>query len=169
MFSKQTRTETVTLGALLNENRTEEMVWNSPRLFVSDWLVFQIKTNASHVRTLEIRQTPLKPGEKLFVVGWTNSQKEGPQRTYEYEYYKTVGTHILLKDLVVPANPGGLSGAPVVDENGSLLGIVSDWTVDPDTGKRFFLPCVVTGLAAFLDNILAEKTPSDVGKLFSDA
>lgn len=155
MFSKQTRTETVTLGALLNEDRKEKL--SSARSSETDWLVFQIKTNASQVQPLEIRTTPLKPGEKVFVVGWTNGQTNGPQRTYEYEYYKTIGVHLLLKDVIVPAKIGGLSGGPAVDGNGLLVGMVSNGTIDPDTGKKTFSPCMLTGLTAFLDKIPAKK------------
>ena len=155
MFSKQNPKETVALGELLNEDRKEKL--NSAAAAKADWVVFEIKANASHVQPLELRTTPLKPGEKLYVVGWNSEQKTGPQRTYEFEYHKTIGTRILLKDVIVPAKLGGLSGAPVVDGDGLVVAIVSGGTVDPDTGKKMFSPCLVTGLVDFLDKLPAKK------------
>lgn len=155
MFSKENPAETVVLGTLLNEDRNQKL--NSAAAAQADWLVFEIKTNASHVKPLEIRETPLQSGEKLYLVGWNSEQNAGPQRTYEFAYHKTIGTRILLKDVIVPEKFGGLSGAPVVDGSGLLVGIVSGGTVDPDTGKKLFSPCMVTGLAAFLDKLPAKK------------
>ena len=155
LFSKQNPAETVALGKLLNEDRNGNL--NSRQSTKEDWLVFEITTNVSHVQPLELRNTPMQPGEKLFVVGWTNGQTNGPQRTYEFEYYKTIGTRILLKDVIVPAKLGGLSGSPVVDESGRVVALVSNGTVDPDTGKKMFSPCLLTGLAAFLDKPPAKK------------
>jgi hypothetical protein len=48
--------------------------------------------------------------------------------------------------------------APVVDGNGLLVGIVSNGAVDPDTGKKIFSPCLVAGLAAFLDEIPSKQS-----------
>lgn len=155
MFSKEIKSEIVTLDKFLNENRSEKIT--TPDLFINDWVVFTIKKNDAHVTPLEIRKTLVQPGERLYVVGWTNAQPDGPQRTYEYAYHKTIGTHILLKELIVPAKIGGLSGAPVIDENGLLVGIVSGGTVDPETGKKYFSPCTVANLAAFLDKYQSKK------------
>jgi hypothetical protein len=150
MFSKENRSELVTLGPLLNENRSESIRLGP--VADEDWVVLEIKANRSHVRPLETRKTPLKAGERLYVVGWTNLQTGGPQRTYEYEYAKTLGTRILLKEVLVPSKIGGLSGAPVIDENGLVVGLVSNSTLDPETGKKYFSPCTLVNLEAFLDS-----------------
>ena len=82
--------------------------------------------------------------------------ENGKQRVYEFEYYKTIGHRILLKDIVVPEQFGGLSGAPVIDEQGAVVGLVSNSTEDPDTGKKFFSPCTIDGLITFLQNTKRE-------------
>jgi hypothetical protein len=155
MFSKEIPSEKVTLDKFLNEDRNAKLA--SLDLYIDDWVVFTIKKNDAHVKPLEIRKAPLKPGERLYVVGWTNAQLDGPQRTYQYAYYKTIGTRILLKELIVPAKIGGLSGAPVIDENGLLVGLISSGVVDPVTGKKYFSACAVTNLAAFLDKYQSKK------------
>ena len=63
------------------------------------------------------------------------------------------GQFVLLRDILVPAKVGGLSGAPVVDGNGLLVGIVSNSMMDPQTGGKFFSPCRATDLAAYLDGL----------------
>lgn len=83
-------------------------------------------------------------------MGWTRRTESGPQRVYEFEYYKTIDHRILLKDVLVPEQFGGLSGAPLVDEQGLVVGIVSNGTVDPATKKKYFSPCALDGLLTFL-------------------
>lgn len=144
------KSELVRTDSLLNENKSENL--NDKSSYNNDWLVFSIKNNDTKVKALSIRKTPLTVGEKLYVIGWTRTMESGPQRVYEFEYYKTIKNRILLKDIAVPDKFGGLSGAPVVDENGELVGVVSNGTEDPDTKKKYFSPCTLDGLISFLDH-----------------
>jgi hypothetical protein len=149
MFVLPEPTRSVGTSRLLNENKGESL--EAKATYDQDWLVFTLQANHSGVQPLEARITPLRPGEKLYVVGWTRHMESGPQRVYEFEYYKTIDNRILLKEVAVPEQFGGLSGAPLVDEQGLVVGIVSNGTVDPETGKKYFSPCAITGLLAFLD------------------
>ncbi|MFD2163177.1 serine protease [Paradesertivirga mongoliensis] len=142
----------VKTGKLLNEDLTESL--DAKSSYNEDWLVFSIQSNNAIVKPLEIRTSPLNKGEKLYVVGWTRKMEGGAQRVYEFEYFKTIGNRILLKDLVVPGQFGGLSGAPVIDERGAVVGLVSNGTVDPETDKKYFSPCSISGLASFLDALI---------------
>ena len=151
LYPLDKKTEIVFCDKLLNENKSEKLEAKST--YENDWLVFSIKKNNSKIKALEIRTSPLVAGEKLYVVGWTRTMEEGPQRVYEFEYYKTIGNRILLKEVIVPEKFGGLSGAPVVDEKGLVVGIVSGSTNDPDTDKKYFSPCAITTLATFLGTI----------------
>lgn len=143
------KNELVTTDTLLNTNKSESLDEKSS--YVNDWLVFSVKSNNSNAKILKIRETPPKAGEKLYAVGWTRTMENGSQRVYEFEYYKTINNRMLLKDVIVPDKFGGLSGAPVVDENGELVGIVSGGTEDPDTKKKYFSPCTLDSLVSFLD------------------
>lgn len=144
MFPLDRKNETVITHKLINENSAASIADKS--IYEDDFLVFSLKENRSTIQPLEPRTTPLVPGEKIYVAGWTRKMEEGPQRVYEFEYHRTIGNRILLKDIIVPEQFGGLSGAPVVDEQGLLVGIVSGGTVDPATGKKYFSPCSIGNL-----------------------
>lgn len=149
MFKLDDRTEIVSTDRLLNQNKAELL--GNKSTYDNDWLVFSIKENRSKVKPLLIRTTKLVTGEKLYAVGWTRKMESGPQRVYEFEYLKKIGNRLLLKDIIVPETFGGLSGAPVVDEAGLVVGIVSGGTEDPETNKKYFSPCGLEQLILFLD------------------
>jgi len=149
LYPLDKKTEIVVCDKLLNENKSEQLEAKSN--YKNDWLVFSIKKNNSKVKVLEARTSPLVFGEKLYVIGWTRTMEEGPQRVYEFEYYKTIDNRILLKDVSVPEKFGGLSGSPLVDEQGLVVGIVSNATNDPGTDKKYFSPCTISSLISFLE------------------
>lgn len=150
LYPLEQKDQLVVTNQLLNENKSASL--DAQSTYQEDWLLFSIKTNHSKVKPLELRTTPLNPGEKLYVVGWTRKMEQGSQRVYEFEYYKSIGNRLLLKDVIVPEQFGGLSGAPVIDQQGLVVGIVSGGTTDPDTDKKYFSPCAIGGLAKFLEN-----------------
>ncbi|MCD0489534.1 trypsin-like serine protease [Pedobacter sp. MC2016-14] len=149
LFPLDQKQELVVTDKLLNENKAALL--EDASVYDEDWLLFSIKSNSTHVKPLSARTTPLIPGEKLFVLGWTRKMETGSQRVYEFEYYKTIGNRILLKDVVVPEKFGGLSGGPVIDQQGLVVGLVSGATTDPDTDKKYFSPCSLEGLIKFID------------------
>jgi len=148
--------EIVTTDKLLNEDKNESL--KTKTIYQKDWLVFSIKENNARVIPLEFREKPLVKGEKLYAIGWTRHMKEGDQRVYEFEYYKTKGTHHLLKKLKIPEKMGGLSGGPVVDLDGKLVGIVSNGEFNLFTMEKMLAPVGTVELKAFLDNYLNNKT-----------
>lgn len=130
----------VKLGRLLNEDRNEAI---GPPNVNADWLVFEVLENHSDVKPLELRERPLVQGEILTTLGWTFQDKEGPQRAYRARFHRRLGTKLLMEDLDPPSNKAGTSGAPVVDAEGCLVGITSDFTKDPETGQFYASPCSV--------------------------
>ena len=155
LYPLENKSEVIICDQLINENKSEFL--DAKSTYENDWLLFSIKENNSKIKPLQIRTTPLIPGEKLYVVGWTRKMENGKQRVYEFEYYKTIENRILLKDIIIPEQFGGLSGAPVIDKNEMLVGIVSGGTVDPDTNKKYFSPCSIIGLNSFLDKLPLNK------------
>jgi CBS domain-containing protein len=144
--------EIVVVDKLLNENKNESL--KSESLYDKDWLVFSIKENSATVMPLEFREKPLVKGEKLYAIGWTRHMKEGNQRVYEFEFYKTKGTHHLMKKRIIPEKMGGMSGGPVVDEDGKLVGIVSKGEFSLLAMENMLAPVGTVDLKAFLDNYL---------------
>jgi len=149
LFALPAPDRTVSTARLLNEDTGASL--QDKATYDEDWLVFALRANHATVKPLVFRTAPLRPGEKVYVVGWTRHQADGPQRVYEFTYHKTVGHRLLLQDVLVPELLGGLSGAPLVDEQGALVGIVSNSTADPATGTKYFSPCPVEGLRAFVE------------------
>ena len=48
-----------------------------------------------------------------------------------------------------PKNPGGLSGSPVVDKNGLVVGTIAGFDEDPVTKEQFLSPCSADYLIDF--------------------
>lgn len=148
--------EVVITDRLLNEDKSESLKGKDK--FVKDWLVFSIKENNAKVTPLEFREAPLKKGEKLYAVGWTRHMKEGEQRVYEFEYYKKKGTHHLMRRILIPEKMGGMSGGPVIDDTGKLVGIVSGHEFSILAMEKMLSPVGTDDLKAFLDNYQTKET-----------
>ena len=133
---------------LLNESR-EELI--NEDVVHKDYLVFTIKENYSDVKPLKVRKTEIKTGEKLYLVGWTFQDKSGPQRIYKGKFFKKSESHILI-EMDTNANLAGLSGSPVLDGNGLLVGIVSNYTFDKETNKWYNSPCSIDYLNTVIQN-----------------
>ena len=151
MYPLNKEAELIITDKLLNDEQSDFL--DAKSTYDKDWLLFSIEENHSQIKPLEIRKTALNSGEKLYAVGWTRTMTSGSQRVYEFEYYKTIGNRLLLKDVIVPENFGGLSGAPVVDEQGLVVGIVSGGTTDPATDKKYFSPCSLESMVVLLEKL----------------
>jgi len=136
MQRKDDTTKYVITDKLLNENKNELIGEENVN---SDYLVFSIRENHSDVKPLKLRTTGLEENETLFIVGWTFQDRIGEQRIYEVKYVKSLANKILVE---MPAlNLAGTSGSPVLDKNGLLVGIVSNYTQDAETQKWYGSPC----------------------------
>jgi len=143
MYPKDKKEQTVIMDKLLNEDKTDSLSFdfiNRHDATYKDYLIFKIKQNNSKIKPLEIRKTKLKYGELLYVIGWTYNDAEGGQRVYKYSYYKSKGTRFNMRMINAPKNGGGLSGSPVIDSNGLLVGIISGMDEDPITKEQFSSP-----------------------------
>ncbi len=144
MSPKDKPHEIVLIDKLINEDKTDSLTWTylaTKRFNYNDWLVFSIKANRSKVIPLELRRTSIKYGEPLYVIGWTYADKEGMQRVYEYSYLGSYGTHFNMKLVNAPIEGKGLSGSPVIDSDGLLVGIISDGYFDSETRMKISSPC----------------------------
>lgn len=147
MQRKDDSTKYVITDILLNEDRSELIGENNVN---TDYLVFSIKENKSDVTPVKLRETELKQGDPVYIVGWSFADKTGPQRIYKAKYFKSIGNHILIEH-TDNSNLAGTSGGPVVDVDGNLVGIVSNYTFDEDTQKWYGSPCSTDYLKKVID------------------
>jgi hypothetical protein len=140
----------VTLGQLLNADEKEPI---DMKVLSDDWLLFEVLHNASGLKVLTLSDQPLKSGEKISVHGCTyQTQSDCQQDSYIGDFVRYEDHNILvrLKD-VAPNTLRGLSGAPVLNAKGEVMGIVSNVLPDEETGGMFFAPFSVQPLLDFLN------------------
>ncbi|MFK7813615.1 MAG: trypsin-like peptidase domain-containing protein [Maribacter sp.] len=138
MHPKDDNSKYVITDKLLNTNKKDSLTWdymgNNWDTY-EDWLVFSVKENKTDHTPLSIRKKPLKKGEHLYAIGWTYKDTVGSQRMYEYKFDTTEGNFHNLLQIRGPKSMGGLSGAPVVDYKGRIVGLVSSGVEDEDTNE----------------------------------
>ncbi|MFK8007294.1 MAG: serine protease [Saprospiraceae bacterium] len=150
MNSKNDTSKFVILDKLLNASRTDLLNWDS---MTDDWLIFSIKENSTNHLPLQFRKKPLIVGEKLFIIGWSYKDEDGAQRVYEYKYAKMDnGLHEIIQ-VAGPTSLGGLSGSPVVDEDGQLVGLVSSGWEDEETKEKIVAATGVDKIVKFLSTL----------------
>ncbi len=120
MYPKNMPGEKVVLGALLNENPDEKVV--KEEIFNTDWLVFRVTQKSDSIMPLIPRFSELKDNERIFIPGWKDSESGIPARVYEGKCLRSDGNKYVVD---MGGDFPGLSGAPVIDEKGYLVGISS--------------------------------------------
>jgi len=124
MFPKNNPADVVEIEAIVNEDPGEPIDRTIPSNI--DWLVFSIKTRSPHIQPLKLRVEPLEPGENVYIVGWRYSDKDRPQVIYEGNYVESIDGAVIISTKILSDNKTpGLSGSPVIDAHGHLIGIMS--------------------------------------------
>ncbi len=123
MFPKDNPDDVVVVGELINEDK-QELLGDAP--VGQDWLLFTLKERSPDIQPLKMRSGPIQEGETVYIVGWRYSDKDCSQVIYEGNYVRSEeGSHLVttreLSDNTMP----GLSGSPVIDSRGYLLGLMS--------------------------------------------
>ncbi len=138
MHPKNDSTSYVITERLLNTNRKDSLTWSyldSNWDTYNDWLVFSIKQNKTNHKPLKFREKKLKNGECLYAIGWSYKDTIGAQRVYEYKFDKTEGDYHRLIQVQGPKSLGGMSGAPIVDKKGKIVGLITSGGEDKKTKK----------------------------------
>lgn len=124
MFPKNSPADTVLIDALINEDPAEPIKGPCPSSV--DWLLFSIKSKSDNIQPLKFRIRPLESQETVYIVGWRYSDKDCPQVIYEANYVETQDGSVIISTKTLQDNKmPGLSGSPVIDSHGHLIGIMS--------------------------------------------
>jgi hypothetical protein len=123
MFPKDRPAELVVVGELINQDSGESL----QRIPCErDWLVFTVEQASEEIQPLRFRTTPLQEGEPVYVIGWRYTEKSCPQIVYEGEYVRSErGAVLITVEKLIDNTIPGLSGAPVIDARGYLIGMMS--------------------------------------------
>jgi hypothetical protein len=123
MFPKNNPDDFVVLDRLINED-PEEPIDGVPSS--RDWLLFRVKEKSPNIQPLELRETPMEPGERVYIVGWRYTDRDCPQVIYEGAFAGAENGTILVSTQELADNTmPGLSGAPVIDSRGRVVGLMS--------------------------------------------
>jgi hypothetical protein len=124
MHPRNNPADSVIVDKLINENPDEPIDQLIPPKI--DWLLFSIQKKSKNIQPLKFRTEQLPPGEKVYIVGWRYSDEDCPQVIYEGNYVKSLNGSVIISTKTLADNKiPGLSGSPVIDSNGRLIGIMS--------------------------------------------
>ncbi len=114
--------DSAVMGALLNEDESEQLEGKGSTILDRDWIVFSVKKVSGDLYPLKPRYTQVRPGERVYIL---SCAYDDPLCTvHEGKVYKKMGMDILIqRDM--KTHKGGCSGSPVIDSNGFLVGIIS--------------------------------------------
>jgi hypothetical protein len=110
MYPKNYPNDKIFFRKLLNEDKKQEIIPED--ILYEDWFLIDIQQNNPSIYPLKVRYSPLKKGEIVYVLGWTNDNFDLP-RKYKLKHIQTSGNRSYAQMLDVCG--GGLSGAPVID------------------------------------------------------
>ena len=123
MYPKDNKNDKVYVEEIINENPNESLQGIPVD---KDWLLLSVKQKSLNIQPLQFRKTPLSSGEKVYIIGWRYSDKNCTQRIYEGNFVKSLGGSIIISTKLLKNNTiPGLSGSPVIDSGGYLIGIMS--------------------------------------------
>ncbi|WP_286232960.1 trypsin-like peptidase domain-containing protein [Thalassotalea sediminis] len=141
----------VKLGKLLNADGNEAI---NMKILEKDWLVFEVIENKSPLAILTLRSTPVPAGETLTAYGCSYVNQETCQQDiYTGTFLSAEPNNLRIAMPNLTFNKlSGLSGSPVLDNQGQVVGIVSN-IMKSSTGEGFdFAPANLK----YLKTILAD-------------
>lgn len=123
MFPKDAPSDVTVVDELINRDPNESLTGIPCE---KDWLLFTIRARSEKIQPLRIRTTPLVKGEPVYLIGWRYTEEDCPQIVFEGEFvrHEKDSVCITVEKLIDNTVPG-LSGSPVIDGRGYLIGLMS--------------------------------------------
>jgi len=123
MFPKDSPADVVVVDELVNRDPGESLKGIPCG---KDWLLFTIRTRSDKIRPLRIRTTPLVKGEPVYLIGWRYTEKDRPQIVFDGVFVRSEKDSVCITaEKLIDNTIPGLSGSPVIDGKGYLIGIMS--------------------------------------------
>jgi hypothetical protein len=92
-----------------------------------DWLLMSVKTAQElPARPLRMRETPVREGETVYLIGVPYSEPESAQNVYAGVVAERKRDRFRYT-LNPPVDLRGFSGAPIVDADGRVVGVMTIW------------------------------------------
>jgi S1-C subfamily serine protease len=124
MYPKNNPADSVVIEVIVNEDPSESIDRAIPSDI--DWLLFSIKSRSNNIQPLKFRVDPFERQEKVYIIGWRYTDKDCPQVIYEGNYVESIDGSVIISTKILSDNrTPGLSGSPVIDSRGRLIGIMS--------------------------------------------
>ncbi len=129
MFPRTLRDRAVEVGGIAADDL------DAPNL---DWLILAIKNQPSSLPAtpLKIRSEPAQIGEEVLLVGCPYSERRCVQNVYTGKVTARRADRFRY-DIAPPVDIHGFSGAPVVDRNGYLVGVMTVWFDARKDGEKY--------------------------------
>jgi hypothetical protein len=103
-----------------------------------DWLILTTKTSPEPWPSLplQLRPRPVQVGEKVYLIGCPYVEGACKQNVYTGKVTKRSGD-LFRYDIDPPVDIRGFSGAPVIDGNGHVVGVMTVWFEPRMRGEQF--------------------------------
>ena len=94
-----------------------------------DWLILNVAGGRDHypAHPLTARKEPVKVGETVYLVGVPYSDRTSSQNVYKGKVTQRALGNSFRYDIDPPVDIRGFSGAPIIDERGHVVGVMSLW------------------------------------------
>jgi hypothetical protein len=118
-----------------------------------DWLILSIK-NADPLPAypLRLRKEPVRVGETVFLLGCPYVEQNCKQNVYTCTVTERAFGDRFRYDIEPAVDIRGFSGAPIIDENGYVVGVMTVW-FDPKMSGDSFLEAGGEDIASIYESV----------------
>lgn len=102
-----------------------------------DWLILSIKkSDTLPAYPLKVRSDPVRVGEKVYLIGCAYADRNCRQNVYEGVVTERPMENNFRHSISPPVDIRGFSGAPIVDKDGYLVGVMGIWFEPKMSGDK---------------------------------